>query len=529
MRLLLNENSEQSFSDFYTYRYFASEGFLPGYSFPRLPLAAYIPPEKAKDGGYIQRPRFIAIGEFGPNALIYHEGQRYEVTRVQVPSDESGAIATREARLCGACGYWHERAPGLDRCQNCDHRLGDFLPRLMPMQTVYTRARARISSDEEERRRAGFELLTTYRFSDHGTRSGRLPGEIAMADGRLLGELVYGDTATLRVLNMGRRRRPRNAPLGFWLDAAHGTWLSDKRAKEKGGEDDDDLPARDSAGRPERIVPFVEDRRNILVVRLARPLAREVAVSLRYALERGMEAHFQLEDSELSSEDLPDLDDRGRMLFVESAEGGAGALRRLQSEPRLLAEVARAALEIIHVDPDTGTDLDRAPGARERCERGCYDCLLSYTNQVFHRVIDRLAIVNHLMELGGATVRAGGGTGDSPAQHAARLHGASQSGLEREFLTFLEKNDYRLPDAAQQLVTDARSRPDFVYRLAGGSVAVFVDGPDHDTTSAMERDTAAEDRLMDIGWLVIRFRHDEEWHVVVGRYPNIFGAGRGTG
>ena len=30
-------------SDFYTYRYFASEGFLPGYTFPRLPLAAYIP------------------------------------------------------------------------------------------------------------------------------------------------------------------------------------------------------------------------------------------------------------------------------------------------------------------------------------------------------------------------------------------------------------------------------------------------------------------------------------------------------
>ncbi|GII79225.1 RNA helicase [Sphaerisporangium rufum] len=529
LRLLLNEDSERSFSDFYTYRYLASEGFLPGYSFPRLPLAAYIPPEKAKDGGYLQRPRFIAIGEFGPNALIYHEGQRYEVTRVQVPSDDSGAIATREGRLCGACGYWHERTPGLDRCQNCDHRLGESLPRLMPMQTVYTRARSRISSDEEERRRAGFELLTTYRFSDHGTRSGRLPGEIALPDGRRLGELVYGDTATLRVLNLGRRRRPRNAPLGFWLDASHGTWLSDKRAKEKSGDDDDDLPARDSAGRPERIVPFVEDHRNILVLRFEQPIKQDEAVTLRYALERGMEAHFQLEDSELSSEDLPDLDGRGRMLFIESAEGGAGALRRLQSEQGLLAQVARVALEIIHIDPNTGTDLDRAPGARERCERGCYDCLLSYTNQVFHRVIDRLAVVDHLMELSKAAVQAGGGTGQSPAEHAACLHEASQTGLEREFLTFLEENDYRLPDAAQQLISDARARPDFVYRLPGGSVAVFVDGPDHDTTSAMERDMAAEDRLLDLGWLVIRFRYDEEWRVVAGRYPNIFGAGRETG
>src|SRR5262249_45547060 len=30
-------------ADFYSYRYFASEGFLPGYNFPRLPLSAYIP------------------------------------------------------------------------------------------------------------------------------------------------------------------------------------------------------------------------------------------------------------------------------------------------------------------------------------------------------------------------------------------------------------------------------------------------------------------------------------------------------
>ncbi len=30
-------------SDFYTYRYLAVEGFLPGYNFPRLPLMAYVP------------------------------------------------------------------------------------------------------------------------------------------------------------------------------------------------------------------------------------------------------------------------------------------------------------------------------------------------------------------------------------------------------------------------------------------------------------------------------------------------------
>ncbi len=105
-----------------------------------------------------------------------------------------------------------------------------------------------------------------------------------------------------------------------------------------------------------------EDTRNILVVRLDAPVSDEVSTTLRYALERGIEAEFQLEDSELSSEDLPDNDERGRLLFTESAEGGAGVLRRLHAEPDALARVARAALEIMHFKPD-GTDLGRAEGA----------------------------------------------------------------------------------------------------------------------------------------------------------------------
>ena len=43
LTLLSNEDSDDFQTDFDSYRYFASAAFLPGYSFPRLPLAAYIP------------------------------------------------------------------------------------------------------------------------------------------------------------------------------------------------------------------------------------------------------------------------------------------------------------------------------------------------------------------------------------------------------------------------------------------------------------------------------------------------------
>ncbi|MFF4414910.1 DEAD/DEAH box helicase [Streptosporangium sp. NPDC001559] len=523
IRLLKNEDTEQQFSDFYTYRYFASEGFLPGYSFPRLPLAAYIPGRRQR-GSYVQRPRFIAIGEFGPGALIYHEGQRYQVTSIQVPAGESGEVATAEARICAECRYWHAREAGVDRCEECDAELGGSLGGLMHLQTVHTARRERISSDEEERRRAGFELVTTYRFSTHGTRSGRLQADVESAAGRPLAELVYGDTATVRVINRGAKGRRNRSDIGFWLDPVRGRWLSESKASERTPENEG-LTSAEDAQRVLKVVPYVEDSKNICVIRLAQQVTEDVATTLRYALERGIEAEFQLEDAELTSEELPDPLNRARMLFIESAEGGAGVLRRLHDEPDALRRVARRALEIIHVDPDTGEDLGHAPGARERCELGCYDCLLSYTNQLWHAEIDRHSVVGILRELALADTKPTGGHA-SAEEHVDSLRDSSGSDLERRFVDFLRAGDHRLPDAAQEILADARAKPDFVYRTQGGDVAVFVDGPHHDDAYVAERDMRAEDRLMDLGWLVIRFRHDEEWDEIVRRYPSVFGTGR---
>ena len=74
--LLRGQVDDIAQSDFYPYRYFASK-VLPGYSFPRLPLSAFIPADrktKNGQGDYVQRPRFVAISEFGPGAFNYHEG-----------------------------------------------------------------------------------------------------------------------------------------------------------------------------------------------------------------------------------------------------------------------------------------------------------------------------------------------------------------------------------------------------------------------------------------------------------------------
>ena len=118
LELLLNEARTDFQSDFYSYRYFASEGFLPGYNFPRLPISAFIPARRGSSNeDWLSRPRFVAIQEFGPQALIYHEGSVYRVNRVMIPvAEEVGPnaadpVITNSKIQCLQCGL-PARCPG---------------------------------------------------------------------------------------------------------------------------------------------------------------------------------------------------------------------------------------------------------------------------------------------------------------------------------------------------------------------------------------------------------------------------------
>ncbi|MGW2696122.1 protein kinase domain-containing protein [Streptomyces sp. NPDC001296] len=538
LNLLMNESvdSKSVLSDFNPYRYLASEGFLPGYSFPRLPLAAYIPTigRRRGEGDYLQRPRFLAIREFGPGALIYHEGARYQVTRIQLPPDASGDLATSEARRCAQCGYHHDPAERADRCEMCGEPLGAATYGLLHLHTVYTTRRERISSDEEERRRAGYKLQTSYRFQDHGSRKGRLNATIADAEGGALAEIAYGDSATVRITNTGRVRAKSDEPPGYWLDLADGRWMNDKDAAEASG-DSSELPVIDADGnerrRKKRVIPYVEDRRNILVVTLDEPLPEPIALSLMYALERGIEAAFELEDAELSSELLPPDDGpRGRLLFTEAAEGGAGVLRRLQAERDALAKAARKALEICHFDED-GTDRG-GPHPSRPCARGCYECLLTYGNQLDHALIDRHTVRDLLLRLASSTA-AREQRGESRTEQYQRLLEQTSGGpgtaeaaageaiAQDNLLTWLKAKGLRLPDDGETLIIEANAQADYVYRLGGVNLAVFVDLPGAEMTAL--RDEDAEERLLDAGWDVVRFPHDADWDAIAAKRPRYFG------
>ncbi len=529
---ILLESQASMNSDFYTYRYLASEGFLPGYNFPRLPLMAYIPArrEKVVRDSFLSRPRFLGLSEFGPQSIIYHEGSTYRVKRaILTIRDESSVsvgakLPVQSARLCPACGYGHfgdENA--YERCVNCDARLEDgrSLPNLYRIEQVSTRRANRITSDEEERQRQGYEMVTTLRFA---SEQGRVRCEsLAFVEGEEeLLEVRYAPSATIWRLNLGWRRRKDKSIYGFLIDANTGEWAKDEQMPEDAIEED-----LKETKNVERITPYVEDTKNILIVHPKVGLEEDALVTLQYALKRGIEHVFQLEESELAAEPLPDNQDRQAILFYEAAEGGAGVLTRIASDRSALSRVAAKALEICHYEWNgEHAEADHLVDTNTECEAGCYRCLLSYYNQPDHALIDRKheAVLDLLCRLTRAerrSVERPGLVGASFEQ----LQNASTSSLEHAWLNYLKEGDYRLPDRVQPLLSDYNTRPDFAF--TDGPALIYIDGPVHLKPQQAVLDEQITTTLEDAGFTVIRFPADKaSWPQILSDYSWVFGKGK---
>jgi superfamily II DNA/RNA helicase/very-short-patch-repair endonuclease len=507
--LLDGESAYQS--DFYSYRYFASEGFLPGYNFPRLPVSAFIPGRRsqAKRDEFLSRPRFLAITEFGPGAFIYHEGSRYKIDRAVIEAPEEGEFASETLKPCPACGHVGKAAD--DVCALCGKELTEGITNAFRISNVNVQRRDRINCDEEVRMRKGYEIRSGVRFAERAGRPA-YRGAVVSDGENEIATLKYGDSASIWRINLGWNRRKNKQVHGFLIDPATGQWIPDKDA-------DDSDDATPSALKVKRAVPYVTDHRNCLLIELTDKQSNEWMAAFQAAIAKAIIIEFNLEDNELGLEALSTRDNRELMLIYEASEGGAGVLKRLLSDPGAIGRVAQRALELCHFDPATGNDLRRAVGAREDCVKACYDCLLSYFNQPDHEHLDRHAIASFFMRLKNATVI------DTPGEtsrgaHLAELRKRCDSKLEEKWLDFLEANRLHLPTASQKVLNG--TKPDFLYE-GDHMVAIYVDGPPHDFADRQGRDAQCTGDLEDKGWTVVRFHHEADWTAKVGEYPVVFG------
>ena len=365
----------------------------------------------------------------------------------------------------------------------------------------------RITCDEEERQRFGYNLVTAYRFPEVSGRPERKDAEVLCDDVPAL-SLSYGDATDLYRVNLGWSHQDGNQPRGFNLDVERGYW---SRNQADATDQDDAM----SEGRVMRVVPFVKDTKNALVMRFESPRSGPETASLQAAFKQAIQQYFQLEPRELSCEPMPSRRSRDEIFFYEVSEGGAGVLLQLVDDPAVLPTLARRALAICHYEPDTLEDL----GA-ERCGKACYECLLDYGNQPDHKDLDRALIRDLLADLARAECRSAGGTG-SRAERLAALRKRCDSRLEERWLDRVDALGLRLPSDAQYRVPAYATQPDFYYRDA--RAAIYIDGPPHDSPDQVREDDATTATLIEMGYIVIRFHHEDDWLAIFRRYADVFG------
>ena len=507
-KLLMNEVKGDTYSEFYSYRYLASEGFLPGYNFTRLPVRLFLDVEKGAES--ISRDRVVAIREMGPENVIYHNGSKYKVTRAQI---QEAAGETEEATVCTESGYF---LMGEEMKRNTDPwthaSLDDHTETFRDLLTLPDGIAERtehITCGEEERQRLGYRIDTWFRYN--GDPDGLDEIRLMGGDDPLL-RLRYLPSAQIVYVNVKWRA---NEEEGFVLNKISGHWRGHGfRERVLAGKE------KSSKMKPEDLAVvklYTTDTADALYIEPLKVLGLEYAgrVTLQYALKTAVERVFQVESSELGVTPIGNKEWPNLLMF-EASEGNLGVMAAMVREKDKWRSVIEEAWKLCRFEDVDYTD------------KASYLDLLSYFNQSDHAVIDRFLIRQALERMREARVEVGASiAGTYEEQYRKLLATRDQfSSTEKVFLDYLYEHGLRLPDQAQRRIEGLYCQPDFYYASGPGKnalpVHVFCDGTPHDTEPVAAHDSDQRTAILDRGEEYIVYNYRDSLDEVVARRPDIF-------
>ena len=496
LNLLRNDQGGfRDLSEFYPYRYLASEGFLPGYNFTRLPLRVFVP-TGTTTGEYISRPRTIALREFGPRNLIYHNGNKYRVSQIIVQDAESSLT---EAKISKKAGYFLEGVQkdleicpfsGVDLSDNANK---EYLHDLLEMSESRGDQIARITCEEEERISRGYEVELHFQV-DGGNFGSIRKAAARLGDSDLL-NLSFIPAARLISLNKGWRSQTNE---GFPMGMTSGNWAGSMP----------DPGAREKYRLVKLCTSNLADALYIEPIQILE-LSPDGVITLQHALKRAIESVFQVEPNEIGVSMMGDPACPNILLY-EAAEGSLGILSQFVDDTTTFRGVVERAEQICRFDDEEY----RAPAS--------YDDLMSYYNQRDHLRLNRFLIRDALGKLKRADIEIQASDAfddyDQQYQHMLR-HLDPNSSTERSFIEYLYRNGLRLPDAAQRRVSGIYCQPDFYYEPR---IWVFCDGSPHDELQVRQRDAEQRQLIIARGDEVWSWHYREDLASKVARRPDIF-------
>lgn len=508
-RELLFNDSKSSFgsqSEFYIFRYLASEGFLPGYNFTRLPIRTFVGYKHQDKGAYISRPRFIALREFGPHNLIYHNGNKYQINRMMLLDAD---VKTEKLKVSKATGYafMNEEIAGANNDPITETELKgggntEVFNHLLSLNESEAQPRERISCEEEERLSTGFELHQYFSYPkgmDSTLRS------TIRANKQELLHLIYGPATRLIQHSRGWTR---STDRGFLIDRVSGRWMYRKEMEEP-----------EQKEKAIDVELYTSDTSETLYIQPVKDLELDPdgVITLAYALKRGIESLFQVEENEVGIWVMGRQEEPNIMLY-ESAEGSLGILSQLVENSNLLKELFRTSYRILHFDPETREDLGE--GTKPKAS---YEDLLSYYNQRYHSQLDRHKVRRALELLMDSEVDNQEGERSLEEQYQYLKNNYDlKSSTEKPFIDYLYQNGIRLPHRAQVNLPDYYVSADFVYKNGSSFTLVFCDGSVHDDPKVKAQDEHKRGLLRDAGYDVIEWHYKEPIEELVRRRKDIF-------
>lgn len=511
MLLGQNQGKNKEENEFYPYRYLASEGFLPGYNFTRLPQRVMLQ-YKSDAVEYLSRPKALALSEFGPQNIIYNNGSKFRVSRMMLTGD----LLPHKFFVNPKTGVVYKNEEnGISHTDIITGEPLDGIAQLIPGTCVEAQDMIAIESEkitcQEEERNRKYYKTSTY-FSSDDPRS--ISECELQYNGQHLANIRY--IPSCRITYFLESRNDNNGN-GFALDTKTGDWISNERLSRIR---DEQQQHEDEVERTKFVKLFTETTSNAIYIQPMEALMLHENDAVRtflYAFKQAIEDVFQIESSEIGA----DVMGEGKVpnVFIyENAEGSLGVLDRLVKEPKSYHAVVKRAYEICFGQKTeyTQEELDELVPAD-------YSNLLNYYNQPYHQQIDIRKIYNTLKLMQNAVIEV-----HRPGQvwsyeeqyqalESARDH---NSPTEYEFLKYLYEHGLRLPDKAQPTFPDQYFvQPDFMY---GDRIVVFCDGTPHDKPEIQEDDNNKREVLEDAGYVVLSWHYATPLQDFIARYPDIF-------
>jgi len=490
---------------FDSFSFLKNYGFLPNYAFPSdsTLLTMYNTIQSEYKDNW--RSSVIAIREFAPHNQIYFLSNKYRVNKALIKTYQ-GIPLSLKLYICEHCNELlkdsdNSKIETLSKCPNCNHdiNLANY-KRSIQFPHMQSILREKINCDEENREVKGYEITINYqkRVSD-------LEEYSINDDKKIIGNITYEHNGQIFMVNKGSHFKSKTGThtelKAFNFCSACGNWLTETDIEKH-------VEKCSKKGNQRNIIEdiWLYIIGNHDVITFTFPLIEEATqhefyITLKEALVQSLLLTYNLEESELDCflNPLPETSNMQIVIF-ETEEGGTGILKSLFDAQTDQFEKFLANLSLIlHID-----SIDPYKETKDACISGCYNCLLSFRNQVEHRFINRQLLIPLLKELANFKELKQISILDNTRANLEDLKDKCDSELERLVLEEIYNMSLPLPSKLHKTFYD-RDIPivksDFFYEK--GNIVVFVDGPVHEEKSIKETDTKKREFLESRGFSIV--------------------------